>query len=245
MGSSIKRIAFILAIFLASPSWAVYSLVHKNAHATACSSTVASTTAGNLNVVFCESSSSTPPPSVTDDATGGSNTYTEVVGSRGSLNSGVATMNIFYSQTVHSGATSVTCGGGTCFGSAMYEYSGGLASGNPVDVSTGSLQLNCSGTTCTCNTLSNTTNSGDLIFAASAPNATMTGVASPYGNFESDANGSGTADYIPASTLSGHATVWTGTNGDSFACGTVAFFPAAAGAAAASPNKVLRMERYE
>lgn len=197
-----------------------------------CATTISANTAGNLLAVYCESDSGTYATSVTDNASGGSNTYTEVVGSRGGF-AGTAVTNIFYSQTNHSGATVVTCNG-TCFGTSVYEYSGTLASGSPVDTSSGSVSQGCIATACTGAPVT-TLNAGDVIFTGIVPGNNITSVAAPYTNFLQNAtNGNGSADYLPGTTVTASAAVWTdSSSGDTYGTSVAVFLPAAS---AVTPN---------
>lgn len=224
----------VLCLFFASPSFGAIALVHK-AISDSCSVTIIANASGNLLATFCESQSATPAASVTDNASGGSNTYTEVVGSRGGLSGGVAATNIFYSQTTHAGATTVTCSG-SCYGAAVYEYSGALASGNPVDTSSGTVQVNCTAGSCTGAQVT-TINAGDVIFSGVAPGNSILSVAAPYTDFlGATSNGQASCDYIPGTTVTNSAAVWTSSvSGDITGTSVVAFLPAAGGGATA-PN---------
>lgn len=223
-----------LCLFFASPSFGAITLVQK-VISDACSVTISANTSGNLLAVGCESQSSTLPASVTDNASGGSNTYTEVVGSRGGLSGGVAATNIFYSQTTHAGATTVTCAG-SCYGAAVYEYSGALASGNPVDTSSGTVSITCSSGLCTGAQVT-TTDAGDVIFSYIAPFNSILSVAAPYTDFlGATSNGQASCDYIPGSTVTNSAAVWTSSvSGDITGTSVAAFLPAAGGGGSATP----------
>lgn len=204
------------------------ALVH-NAISDTCSTTITANTAGNLLAVFCEAQMTNFATNVTDNASGGSNTYTEVVGSRGILGAGVAPVSIWYSQTARGGATTVTCTtDSTCYGSGVNEYSGVLASGSPVDVSSGSLQTAAVGGFCAGAPIS-TTNTGDVIFTAAVPLVSITGVTAPYTDFlGGTGDGQASSDYIPGTTVSGSIASWACNPADAIATSVVAFLPAAA-----------------
>lgn len=220
-----KKLIFIV-LLTASPSWGAIALVQK-VISDSCSNTISANAAGNLLVVACEGQT-TYPTAVADNASGGSNTYNEIVPSRAGLFGNVGLTSVWYSQTAHSGATTVTCTSASdCYGSAVYEYSGALASGNPVDTSSGSVSTGCSAASCSGPSIT-TTNSGDVIFAYSIPGVSITAVGAPYANFlGGTGNGQGAADYLPGSTVSGHQVVWTDSSGgDSVGTTTAAFLPA-------------------
>jgi hypothetical protein len=201
-------------------SWAAVALVNKSISDT-CSVTIPSSVAGNLIAVFCEGTDSRPT-NVTDNASGGSNTYTEVVGSRGAFSSGVGETSIWYSQTVRGGATTVTCTPvSDCYGSGANEYSGVLASGNPVDVSSGTVFILCIGGTSCSGAVITTTNAGDVIFTV---------VGSPYTDFlGGTGNGQATSNYIPGAIVTSSSATWSDSNpGDAVGSSVVAFLPAVA-----------------
>lgn len=218
-----------LLLLLAGPSWAGIAVV-ETLGAAGCGVTI-SPTVGELVGVACESQSNTFAASVTDDASGGSNTYTESVPSRGGL-AGTAVTNFFTAHIANASATTVTCAG-SCYGARVFRLSGGLAAGDPVDASTGSVTQGCVGTDCTAPPIS-TTDAGDAILSFCAPGNSMTSVAAPYANFVTDGNGSGSGTYIPGTTVTNNSAVFTGSSGgDIFGCSVVALKPAASGAPAA------------
>lgn len=240
LSGPMKRLTAIL-LFLCLPcAEAAITLVQKVTPNTGggCSTTISANTSGNLLAVFCNSDTGSYCTNVTDNASGGSNTYTEVTGSRGAFSGSIGTGNIFYSQTAHGGATVVTCGTGCtgCLGNSVYEYSGALASGSPVDTSSGSVAQVCSGTNCTGAAVT-TTNSGDVIFTGVVPGNSVTAVAAPYTDFLNNAtNGNASADYIPGTTVSNNSAVWTSASGDTFGTSVAAFLPAAGGGGGVTPN---------
>lgn len=229
-----KWLGTFLFLFLCSPSYGVIALVN-SAISDSCSVTTTASTAGNLIAVYCEADSGTHPASVSDNGSGGSNTYTEVTGARGGL-SGIAATGIFYSQTTHAGVTTVTCSG-SCFGSAAYEYSGALASGSPVDTSSGSVTQNCISGICTGAPVT-TLNSGDVIFTAVVPANSILSVAAPYTDFlGGTGNGHASADYLPGTIVTASAAVWTSSNsGDQIGTSVAAFLPASGGGGGAAPT---------
>lgn len=221
-----RWLGVLLCLFFASPSFAgpIQKVISDS-----CSATISANSVGDFVAVACESQSSTVAASVSDNASGGSNTYTEVVGSRGGLNGGVAATNIFYSQTTHAGATTVTCAG-SCYGAAVYIYNDRLASGNPVDTSSGTVSTNCVLGLCTGAPVT-TLNSGDVIFSLIAPFNSILSVAAPYTDFlGGTSNGQASCDYIPGTTVMASAAVWTSSvSGDITGTSVAAFLPAAGG----------------
>lgn len=221
MGATIKKIFVIgLTLLLSYPCEAAIGFV-QHVVGTTTPLTVASTGSGNILVVIC--ASNTPGCSgITDNATGGSNTYTAVGGSAGS-DVGF-TGEIFVAANSKSGATSISAGSLSNGMLHFFEYTG-AATSNPVDTSTGTTSGTCSGTTATSHNMT-TTNTEDMVISGAFAGASITAVASPYGHFIEDANGDGSADWAPGST-SATGAVWTCLNsGDSFENSAVAILPA-------------------
>lgn len=226
----------IALLFLSTPCWSAISLIQK-VHPTtggSCITPITATTAGDFIAVACESDTSGYATNVTDNGSGGSNTYTEILGSRGGITAVAATTSIWYTQSTHGGVTSVTCTTPSgCFGTAVYTYSGVLASGNPVDSSTGSVQQTGSGSS-DLGAPTTTTNSGDVIFTFIVPLNSITAVAAPYTNFiENTTNGDASADYLPGTTLTNNQANWTDSgSGGGYGTSVAAFLPAGGAAAA-------------
>lgn len=222
------------------PVWGAITRVQK-AISDTCATTISANVSGNILIVFCEGQTGYPT-AVSDNATGGSNTYTEVTASRGGLFGPVGATNIWYSQTIHGGATTVTCTSASdCYGSGVREYSGALASGSPVDVSSGSVQVGCTSTTNCPSAPVTTTNAGDAIISVGIPGSSITGVNSPFGDFQGGTgNGQAWADYIPGSTVSGSSATWNDSSGsDAVGSSIVAILPAASAGIAAPPQSLL------
>lgn len=228
-----RLIAIVLSIFASSQSWAAITRVQK-AIADSCATTISANVAGNLLVVFCEGETA-HATGVTDNASGGSNTYTRVDGSGGGLNGSVGPTTIWYSQTARSGATTVTCASSPgCYGSGVREYAGALASGDPVDASSGTVSIGCTGgSSCNGATIT-TTDAGAVIVAVAIPGSSITGVASPYDVdfLGGTSNGQAFADYIPGTTVTDSIAVWSDSNPSDAVGSSVAAFKAAATAAA-------------
>ena len=240
-----RRWIVFASLFVCSISYGVVALVHQ-AISDTCSTTITSSTSGNLLVVFCEAQDTNFATAVADNASGGSNTYTEIVGSHGNLIGVVAPTSIWYSQTTHGGATTVTCTSASdCYGSGVSEYSGALISGSPVDTSSGSLQTASIGTICTGAPVT-TSNSGDVIFTAGIPLNGLTAVNAPYTDFlGGTGNGQATADYIPGSIVTTSSASWTCAVADAMASSVAAFLPAAGGGGGTptdNPRQVITIE---
>lgn len=228
-----RAIAIALLIFSCSYSHATEALV-QHAISDTCSVTI---TASGLNIlaVMCEGQTSYAT-AVADDASGGSNSYTEVIGSRGGFATNVGLTSIWYTQATHSGATTLTCtSSSSCYGTAAWEISGGLMAGNPVDASSGTINIGCISTSCTGAAIT-TANAGSFIVTGAAPGVGLTGVGAPYTDFlGGTANGQAMCDYLPGTTVSNSAAVWTDSSpGDAVGSSAVAFLPAASAAAPVS-----------
>ena len=218
-----KLLVAITSIFLCEYGHAAISRVQK-AISDSCSTTISANTAGNLLVVFCEGQT-TYPTAVSDNAAGGSNTYTEVTGARGALSGPVGATTVWYSRTTNSGATTVTCTSASdCYGSGVREYSGALASGDPVDTSSGSVSTGCTGTSCLGAPVT-TTDAGAVIIGYAIPGNSITAVDSPFTDFlGGTANGHAFADYLPGTTVTANQATWTdSSSGDSVGSSVVAF----------------------
>lgn len=208
------------------PAWAAINLVNSANSSTTSSQTINPDTAGNLLAVGCICSSQCT--GVTDNASGGTNSYSEVVGSRATYTSGSPfPQSVWYSQIVFGGATSVTCDGSGAEIVAVYEYSG-ISPGNPVDTSSGTTDAVCSGTACPGPPIT-TTNAGDVIFGFTDPGQSISSVNSPWGNFiENSTTGFGSADYFPSTIVTSNQAGWVdAASGDSYASSAVAFLPPA------------------
>ena len=228
-----KKIIVIL-LCLCQSSWGTITLVHSTVQGGFTASlTIPSTIAGNFLVVACICDA-TPCTGIMDNATGGTNTYIDIPLARSTYTAtGPFPESIYYSQTIHNGATSVTCVGGSADLVSVYEYSGVLASGNPVDVSSGTTGQLCSGTSCLGGKIT-TTNAGDVIFGTGDQGQQWTAITSPWtdGIF-SGVTGQAAADYIPGVIVTSNQANWTdNTSGDHYASSTVAFLPA-------SPTKMM------
>jgi hypothetical protein len=220
-----KTIALILCISV--PSWGAIGFVQHQGNTTA-ALTVTSTGTGDSMVVYCMCTTGYCT-GVTDNATGGSSTYTEVLGARGLLTG--FQCNAFVAGTLKSGATTVTCAGSGAGETNAFEYSG-VNTSSPVDVSTGTVNGSANGTISTGKALT-TTNAGDVISSYIVPSGSASGVSSPYGHLIENGDGVSSADYTPGTVVTSSAT-WTGSPGN-FGNSALALMPASN--ASVAPNK--------
>jgi hypothetical protein len=196
--------------------------------------------ANHLVIVAVTRGDTTSLATPTDNATGGTSTYTQ------QYNDAISTFNriaLFYVPQVKSGVSSVsiTNAAASYMMITIVEYSG-AATSSPVDVA--SAQATGTGTTATSNSVT-TTNSGDVLlghFADITANNTWT-VGANYGNLLS--NGDPTAGFTQATEdrLPGATGAYTASAGEGNVDATwvayiVAFKPAASGPPAGQAPRV-------
>jgi hypothetical protein len=167
--------------------------------------------------------------SVTDNATGGSNTYTQVPSAYAHIAAGSnGSSDLWYCANCKSGATTVTINFSvtvTFEQGGVLEYSGAALS-SPVDVSNNVSNGSAAATTFTGPTLA-TTNPGDVVVAVCNPFNTVTAVTAPFTSRGNVNNAAADSDYIPGATGS-YTPTFTGTTGG-FCISAAAFLPAASG----------------
>jgi hypothetical protein len=165
--------------------------------------------------------------SMTDNATGGSNTYTQVPGAFGLTGTPPAgTTDIWYCPNCKSGATTLTITFSatvTFQQGGLLEYSG-VALSSPIDVA-GVVTQQTGATTSGPNLT--ITNAGDVLVAVCNVGNTVTGVNAPWVSEGNPNNQSAVAQYLPGATGT-YSPTFTGVSGG-YCVSAAAFFPASTG----------------
>jgi hypothetical protein len=159
--------------------------------------TISATGSGNLIVVtLIGGPGGQDISSITDNATGGSNTY--IATPNGYINDGSHVADTWYAKNINSGATTVTVNINTSTGSGncvigITEYSG-ASSTSPLEISS-----NASGSGAPVGPALTTLNTGSVLIATCYATSTGTsGVSSPW--VSTTGSLKFTADYLPGAT---------------------------------------------
>jgi hypothetical protein len=229
-------LVFFSLLFFVQEASAAITVVHTNTpqsgSGTTCAETITSSGSGNLLVVSTlVSAAAITVTSVTDNATGGSNTYVQATSSRAATT--VLSGDIWFAKNSSPGATTVTVhfnnSSAGCVVQTM-EYAGADVSA-PFEIGISGTGL----TSTTAITASTTTSlPGDLIFAAVGGETanTINSVASPYTIRHHTAGyGTGDADYITTSTVTNSHASFVFSATSPYETNVAVFKPAVAAAA--------------
>jgi hypothetical protein len=160
-----------VAGFNFSASWSLIQTAESTGSKTI---SVAASGTGNLIVVAMEIGSSATVSSITDNATGGSNTYVQVPGARASYSAGAS--DIWYAKNSKVGATTitVTLSSGTPGALVAWQVAG-ISTTAPLDVAAAANNQPASATPQ--GPAVTTTNAGDFVVSLAVVTNSITGMA--------------------------------------------------------------------
>lgn len=178
--------------------------------------------AGNCVVVFVTGNGNSGVTSITDNTSGGSNTYVNA-NIKSTVTTPSGNVEVWYSTNVAAGATTVTINT-TNTGPQVwiYELSGVVTGQNPFDVT--GVTNNGASTTTPAGPSLTTTNTNDYLIETCAFGGTLTGVNSPWTS-QTVISGNDSASYAPGATGTYNATFTSGA-ANAFCSTGVAVLPA-------------------